>query len=441
MACASDTVVKQEPVEATRPDPIQTTSSVSSPSKPVTPKKRKSTESDAVRERPGFGLDLPEPPAFRPTVKEFESPLEYLASIRPIAAKYGICRVIPPPQWKPTCALNEATFKFSTRLQRTHQLSERRPEPERFLEILSEHLETEGIDLEKMPTIAGIELDLHELSRLVKQYGGLQEVINRNKWSKIADELRLPRCPKREDRLQLFYYKFLLSWDMLSPDQKREYARRAEESRLENPPEPFGYPTGRTFTLPQFQKHAEDFKAAWFRGLDPSLITPQRIEDEYWKIVDGGEHYVCVNYGSDIDSTVHGSGFATSPSDPYSRFGWNLNVLPGLPQSILKHISGISGISMPWLYVGMLFSSFCWHVEDNFLYSINYMHFGADKTWYGVPGSAAPLMEHAFRKLVPRSSSAARCSCTTLSPLSIPCASRHSASLCTVFGNRRASSS
>ena len=29
------------------------------------------------------------------------------------------------------------------------------------------------------------------------------------------------------------------------------------------------------------------------------------------------------------------------------------------------------------------------HVEDHYAHSINYMHWGAPKTWYGVPGSQA----------------------------------------------------
>jgi len=35
----------------------------------------------------------------------------------------------------------------------------------------------------------------------------------------------------------------------------------------------------------------------------------------------------------------------------------------------------------------MLFSSFCWHYEDNSLYSISYNHLGCERTWYGVSGS------------------------------------------------------
>lgn len=55
-----------------------------------------------------------------------------------------------------------------------------------------------------------------------------------------------------------------------------------------------------------------------------------------------------------------------------------------------------NGVTDPMLYIGMLFSMFAWHVEDHYLYSINYHHCGAPKTWYGVPGSAA----HEFEKVV-----------------------------------------
>jgi [histone H3]-trimethyl-L-lysine4 demethylase len=50
-------------------------------------------------------------------------------------------------------------------------------------------------------------------------------------------------------------------------------------------------------------------------------------------------------------------------------------------------------VNVPWLYIGMLFSSFCWHNEDNYFYSINYSHFGAIKQWYGVPGGEAKNFE------------------------------------------------
>ncbi|CAN6198031.1 unnamed protein product [Urochloa humidicola] len=49
----------------------------------------------------------------------------------------------------------------------------------------------------------------------------------------------------------------------------------------------------------------------------------------------------------------------------------------------------------------MCFSSFCWHVEDHHLYSLNYMHWGAPKMWYGVPGKDAGNLEAAMRKHLP----------------------------------------
>nr|POE65700.1 lid2 complex component lid2 [Quercus suber] len=58
-------------------------------------------------------------------------------------------------------------------------------------------------------------------------------------------------------------------------------------------------------------------------------------------------------------------------------------------------------MTVPWLYVGMVFSTFCWHNEDHFTYSANYQHFGETKTWYGIPGEDAEKFEQAMRDEVP----------------------------------------
>lgn len=66
-----------------------------------------------------------------------------------------------------------------------------------------------------------------------------------------------------------------------------------------------------------------------------------------------------------------------SPLQEYANSSWNLNNLPIVEGSVLGHINcDISGMKVPWMYVGMCFSTFCWHNEDHWSYSINYMH------WY-----------------------------------------------------------
>ena len=50
--------------------------------------------------------------------------------------------------------------------------------------------------------------------------------------------------------------------------------------------------------------------------------------------------------------------------------------------SVLRYVMGdelITGVMVPWLYVGSCLSAFCWHVEDHALYSVNYLHLGAPK--------------------------------------------------------------
>ena len=45
----------------------------------------------------------------------------------------------------------------------------------------------------------------------------------------------------------------------------------------------------------------------------------------------------------------------------------------------------VPGVTTPMLYVGMWRAMFAYHVEDVDLYSINYIHGGAGKSWYAVP--------------------------------------------------------
>ena len=58
----------------------------------------------------------------------------------------------------------------------------------------------------------------------------------------------------------------------------------------------------------------------------------------------------------------------------------------------------ISGINIPWLYIGMRYSTFCWHYEDLMLYSINYAHWGSEKQWYCVPQSDMDKFEKTCKK-------------------------------------------
>lgn len=71
-----------------------------------------------------LGLELPEAPAFRPTAAEFADPIAYIRSIRAAAEEFGICRIIPPAEWKPPFAIDPATFRFNTRAQRIDRLQE-----------------------------------------------------------------------------------------------------------------------------------------------------------------------------------------------------------------------------------------------------------------------------------------------------------------------------
>lgn len=83
-----------------------------------------------------------------------------------LAERYGICKIVPPAAWQPVCQLDELTFRFPVRLQRLHQLYRRTGPCTMFLECLQEHLQSEKVEMHEVPTFAGIELDLYNVSDL-----------------------------------------------------------------------------------------------------------------------------------------------------------------------------------------------------------------------------------------------------------------------------------
>lgn len=114
-----------------------------------------------------------------------------------------------------------------------------------------------------------------------------------------------------------------------------------------------------TYNLRQFQNKAEIFYNAHFKN--QADITESDVEKEYWKLLGDTSNPIEVEYGADIPTSVHGSGFPQlehTPRDPYARDPWNLNVLPLCINSIFRDVvdSDIPYLVKPSLSVGMAFS-------------------------------------------------------------------------------------
>lgn len=111
-----------------------------------------------------------------------------------------------------------------------------------------------------------------------------------------------------------------------------------------------------------------------------------------------GTSFYCLNaqsfYAAHLDFSSFGSSEAKSD--------WDLRRTPSLKKGLLKHLDAdLPGITKPYTYIGSQFSTFCWHVEDDCLYSINYNHGGDPKVWYGVSAQQKSSFEQVYAKLFP----------------------------------------
>uniref|UniRef100_A0A0E0JH67 JmjC domain-containing protein n=1 Tax=Oryza punctata TaxID=4537 RepID=A0A0E0JH67_ORYPU len=150
----------------------------------------------------------------------------------------------------------------------------------------------------------------------------------------------------------------------------------------------------RKYTFRDYEKMANKVFAKKYSSA--SCLPAKYVEEEFWREIAFGKMDF-VEYACDVD----GSAFSSSPHDQLGKSNWNLKNFSRLSNSVLRLLqTPIPGVTDPMLYIGMLFSMFAWHVEDHYLYSINYHHCGAFKTWYGVPGDAAPGFERVASQFV-----------------------------------------
>uniref|UniRef100_A0A182NNM3 [histone H3]-trimethyl-L-lysine(4) demethylase n=1 Tax=Anopheles dirus TaxID=7168 RepID=A0A182NNM3_9DIPT len=519
----------------------------------------------------------PEAPVFEPSEEDFKNPLVYINKIRPMAEKYGICKIRPPSSWQPPFTVDVEKLTFTPRIQRLNELEAETRIKLNFLDQIAKFCELQGTTL-KIPMVERKPLDLYTLHKIVNQEGGLELVTKERKWSKIACRMGYQQGKSVGSNLRAHYDRLLYPFDVYrsgkvvdlanidpEPSEDCEYephciesrqqvqppmavtARRSqrfaqqqsnsskpsstagssaggsvrgssdemspgkkelrhrnmlefasklaavardqaaaaaaatngagskdeksavvgggthgydpmakyichmcnrgdvEESMLlcdgcdasyhtfclmpplqdipkgdwrcpkciveENskPVEAFGFEQAqREYTLQQFGEMADQFKSNYF-NMPVHLVPTELVEKEFWRIVSSIDEDVTVEYGADLHTMDHGSGFPTKASpyltssdQEYAESCWNLNNLPVLDESILGHINAdISGMKVPWMYVGMCFATFCWHNEDHWSYSINYLHWGEPKTWYGVPGSRAEEFELAMKSAAP----------------------------------------
>merc|ERR1719242_812988 len=122
--------------------------------------------------------------------------------------------------------------------------------------------------------------------------------------------------------------------------------------------------------------------------LTPPHNSYEELEQLYWK-ENQDETKLAPIYGADVEESI---------TDPEVDV-WNIKKLDSILTDVLDE--QMPGVNTPYLYVGMWKATFSWHVEDMDLYAVNYIHYGAPKTWYGIPPSEGHKLEQLARKLFP----------------------------------------
>uniref|UniRef100_A0A0R3S4U1 [histone H3]-trimethyl-L-lysine(4) demethylase n=1 Tax=Elaeophora elaphi TaxID=1147741 RepID=A0A0R3S4U1_9BILA len=271
-----------------------------------------------------------------------------------------------------------------------------------------------GIPQPRTKSMAGLRLRTKE--KKMKTADPMDEVVCK-KCGKGDDEEYLLLCEDCDYAL----HTYCCSPALPSVPRSEWRCRRCLLASIKEIAESYAFHDAHTsYNLLTFAKYANDWKQNHFHrnplascSLCVQEVPCDQVEQEFWKDVIDLENTIVVKYGADLAVTKVGSGFPMNgydfggKMDPkereyYANHPWNLNNLPVLKDSVLSHMgTGISGMMVPWVYVGMCLSAFCWHTEDHWTYSVNYLHWGERKIWYGVSGNEGEQFDRVMMELVP----------------------------------------
>ncbi|KAH3902477.1 histone demethylase SCDLUD_000054 [Saccharomycodes ludwigii] len=142
-----------------------------------------------------------------------------------------------------------------------------------------------------------------------------------------------------------------------------------------------------------------EFKAQLCSNETVKNISIKDLEKAFWNNVCDINSDLIVYYGADIHNEISGtiSGFESATQHPM-----NLLNLPNAKGSLLPLLGRkISGMTVPWIYIGSRYSTFCWHLEDQYTLSANYQFEGASKVWYSIPPGSSDSFDKFMLNLSP----------------------------------------
>ncbi|PKA60230.1 Lysine-specific demethylase REF6 [Apostasia shenzhenica] len=292
---------------------------------------------------------LPVGPEYHPTLAEFRDPIAYILKIEKEASAYGICKIVPPlpPAPKKTAIAN---------LNRSFASREPKPSPN-----------APNPNSKRSPTFS-------------------------------TRHQQIGFCPRRPRPVQKPVWQ---SGDVYTLSQFEAKAKLFERSYLSKSTSAAAGTAPCSSTRKKRKDKVNKRRAK--TKLSPSPLSPLELETLFWKAC--ADKPFTVEYANDMP----GSGFAPigggtgkrwieGASSNVGETAWNMRGVSRAKGSLLRFMKEeIPGVTSPMVYVAMMFSWFAWHVEDHELHSLNYLHIGAGKTWYGVPRDAALAFEEVVR--------------------------------------------